>query len=64
MLTVGCNLYEATEESSEDNNNKIVLIIDIVATITITVIITIWAKYEFDKRYVELESEMTEMTEN
>ena len=54
IVLFGCSLYEATADPREDGGNTTLLVVDIVLTVVITVTITLWAKYEFDKRYEEI----------
>ena len=50
LVVFGCSLYQATEEPG-DTGSTILLVADIVLTVTVTIIITLWAKHEFEKRY-------------
>ena len=51
---LGCSIYSATQSPDEDKRTHIAIIIfEIILTLTITIVITVWAKREFDRRYEE-----------
>lgn len=64
IVLVGCTIWQASEEArktgkdEETNANEIIiLVVEILATIIITVIVTIWAKNTLDEKFAEVEKE-------
>jgi uncharacterized membrane protein YdjX (TVP38/TMEM64 family) len=62
IVLVGCTIWSASEEArragkdEEANANEIIiLVLEIIATIVITTIVTIWAKNTLDTKFEEVE---------
>jgi uncharacterized membrane protein YdjX (TVP38/TMEM64 family) len=67
LVLVGCSIWEASEEAKksgkdeETNTQEItILVIEILATIVITVLVTLWAKKKVDAKFDEVEREEEE----
>jgi len=50
LVVFGCSLYQAVDNPG-DTGSTVLLIVDIVLTLTASIIIIFWAKYEFERRY-------------
>jgi len=63
IVLVGCTIWSASEEAlktgkEETNSNEIIILVfEILATIIITTIVTIWAKNTLDEKFAEVESQ-------
>lgn len=61
FVFLGCSIYQASEDCQDGQHNNtamIILITEIVLTVIATIVITIWAKIYFDKKYEEFEKMM------
>jgi uncharacterized membrane protein YdjX (TVP38/TMEM64 family) len=66
IVFLGCSIYQAAEDRKEGQENQsslIIIIVEIVLTVIASIIITIWAKIYFDKRYDEFEKAIMQMEE-
>jgi len=59
-VLLGCTIYQAEEDSENEQTRKqtiIILVVEIAFTIVVTIIIGIWATRIFNSRYEEIEKE-------
>lgn len=64
IVLVGCTIWQASEEAKKSgqdegtsSNEIIILVVEILATIIITTVVTVWAKNTLDEKFDEVERE-------